>query len=577
MEKWIKALERGESLWIDQLRQEFERLEEPIKTVLRLCLPDGSLRELPLPLPRVEGEREQELCFDYLSASVFNLLSAYGGRWLEIYTEKDSHLICALLPRLEERFMLREKQRSGYGKCINVADRISTAFGGERFELRIKDIAGYAPIAEKAAESAENLGESLKSCAAKAEGLCCCGVDVGGTDVKLALSVNGELVSVKEFDWNPAESPVAEGYTEPIVLLSRLMRARAAAKGELAERLEKLMEKDAPLELIEKTVNEAEAALGESINVLDALGLSFPDVVIENRIVGGETPKTKGMRENTALDYEKEFLKIGLLKERLEELCKAPGCVHITNDGNMAAFTAAMELAMERPEEIGQGVIAHSLGTDFGSGWLDEDGKIPPLALEMYDFLLDLGSRGKQSYELEDLRSVRNENSTLPGARRYLGQAGVFRMAYERKAQLLDGFTQWRGDTLVVPTAPGDLRKPCLEKLMQLAAGGEEDAEQVFVDVGRNLGHMCLEIDRMLKPKSRVRYLFGRFVKNSRCFELICRGCGEIIPGLELKAADDALALTPLMKQLARRTDVTVAQFAQAVGAVYYALQQSRL
>jgi hypothetical protein len=49
------------------------------------------------------------------------------------------------------------------------------------------------------------------------------------------------------------------------------------------------------------------------------------------------------------------------------------------------------------------------------------------------------------------------------------------------------------------------------------------------------------------------------------------------MPELELLPADDTLACSPLMLQLAARTDVTVAQFGQAVGALYYgALQEDR-
>jgi len=47
------------------------------------------------------------------------------------------------------------------------------------------------------------------------------------------------------------------------------------------------------------------------------------------------------------------------------------------------------------------------------------------------------------------------------------------------------------------------------------------------------------------------------------------------MPKLILKAADDDMAVTPLMRQLAALEGVTVAQFAQAIGAIYYAVQQS--
>ena len=98
----------------------------------------------------------------------------------------------------------------------------------------------------------------------------------------------------------------------------------------------------------------------------------------------------------------------------------------------MAAFTAAMELsAEEKPAALQDGLIAHTLGTDLGTGWLQCDGSIPPFPLELYDLILDVGNLPASSVPPEDLRSIRNENSGLPGARRYLGQSAAFRLAQE--------------------------------------------------------------------------------------------------------------------------------------------------
>ena len=127
----------------------------------------------------------------------------------------------------------------------------------------------------------------------------------------------------------------------------------------------------------------AESRLGDAVNVLDGVGLSFPDIVIGDRILGGETPKTDGMRRNTALDYETEFQKLSGLKDALLRLCRPGGTVRITNDGNMAAFTAAAELAHSADTALSDGVIAHSLGTDLGTGWLTAEGTIPALPLEL--------------------------------------------------------------------------------------------------------------------------------------------------------------------------------------------------
>ena len=53
--------------------------------------------------------------------------------------------------------------------------------------------------------------------------------------------------------------------------------------------------------------------------------------------------------------------------------------MRITNDGNMAAFSAAMELACGGETGLEGGVLAHTLGTDLGSGWLLPDGSVPEL------------------------------------------------------------------------------------------------------------------------------------------------------------------------------------------------------
>ena len=199
-----------------------------------------------------------------------------------------------------------------------------------------------------------------------------------------------------EYNWNPAAAATADGVIAPIL----------------------------------SVVREAKEQIESAGGCPDAIGLSFPDVVIGDMIVGGETPKTNGIRENAALDYEAEFAKFRTLKAELLALCSPGGSVRIANDGNMAAFTAAMELAVGgRADEIKNGVLAHSLGTDLGTGWLCADGTIPAMPLELYDLLLDLGHTDAAALPPEDLRSVCNENSGMAGVRRYLGQSAAYRLA----------------------------------------------------------------------------------------------------------------------------------------------------
>lgn len=195
--------------------------------------------------------------------------------------------------------------------------------------------------------------------------------------------MDGQLVCVKEYDWDPASSPTAEGITGPIVLLVRLMACCAAG---LTPELRRALDKNAPDDLMARAVAASPAL------PLDVLGVSFPDVVIRDRIVGGESPKTRGMRQNPALDYEAAFARLGDLLALLRPYCRRGAAVHMTNDGHIAAFTAAAELAWQGDPDLSGGVVAHALGTDFGMGYLYGDGSIPEMPVELYDFLLDLGS-----------------------------------------------------------------------------------------------------------------------------------------------------------------------------------------
>ena len=238
----------------------------------------------------------------------------------------------------------------------------------------------------------------------------------------------------------------------------------------------------------------------------------------------------------------------------------------------MAAFTAAAVLGDSADTALSDGVIAHSLGTDLGTGWLTAAGTIPALPLALYDLVLDLGSFRSRAFPPADLRSTRNENSGLPGARRYMGQAAAYRLSYRKKPALLDGFTTQEGELLTIRMQPQDLRKPCLEHLMRCAEEGDAEAAAVFRDIGENLSVVACEMDYLLHPAAKERFLFGRFVKRPGVFALLDEGFRRGIDGVRLIPSDENLANTPLMRSLAQSPDATVAQFGQAIGAIYFAL-----
>ncbi len=516
----------GVPLWLPDLRERFATEPNTEKLIIRLSDGKGKERDYTLFLPKAQGMAEKTFLLRFTAAQIYNLLSAYSAREVCLFCGEEEQALLSALPALFDK-------PTGFGKVRNIARRIH----GD-FEIVFAPLSSYSSASVPFPADVPDLGEKLRGLCRCAEEKGCVGIDIGGSDIKLAVSSGKKLLDVMEFDWNPAASPAVDGILDPILELIR----------------------------------EAKKLLERSGASLDAVGISFPDIVIDDRIVGGETPKTKGMRDNPTIDYEKEFARMRELKTLVLPLCTPGGVVRLTNDGNMAAFTAAVELAAGGDDaQIRDGIIAHSLGTDLGTGWLKADGSIPAFPLEMYDLLLDLGDLPSAALPPEDLRSTRNENSGMNGVRRYLGQTAAYRLAWKLDPSMLDGFVRQDGDLLVVPTAPADLRKPCLEQLIKLASSGKPESEEIFRQIGRNLSVVAREMDWIFGRTPPLRFLFGRFVKSRRCYELLCEGFDEADTGIKLEVADEELANTALMRELSGMEGVTVAQFAQAIGSIYFA------
>lgn len=573
---WLAEAKADSPVWLDEVSRACADDADCSRVIIEITAFNGEKRAYTRFFPSWTGADGERFVREYLCACVFNVLSAVGGSRLTIYHDPENVPLSALIDELNEIFQLCAPYRTGYGKPINEAERICAFLRLPPFQMEKRSIADYCPTEERKIIAECDLAEHLRQIAQSVNQGVHCGIDVGGTDIKLALAIDGELVCTREYDWNPAEYDRAELLVEPILRLTRVMRACAVEylhSGALSASLKSALDKATGDEELANILETEETKYSGSLDVLDSVGLSYPDVVLRDAIVGGETPKTQGMRNNPALDYDTEFAKITALKTALEALCRAPGHVRVTNDGNMAAYTAAMELAnCEFSDAVGRGVLAHSLGTDLGTGWLDASGNIPEMTLELYDCIVDLGSWPSRELSPLDLRCVRNENSGLAGVRRYLGQAAVYRMAYSLQPALLDGFIERRGDVLAIRTEPEDMRKPCLEHIMTEAERGNTAAEEIFRQVGCNLAHVTRDAASLLRPETDTRFIFGRFVKRPRCFELICEGFAEVEPRVTLTAADSDLAYTKLMRALGASETATVAQFGQAVGAIYYGM-----
>ncbi|WP_428771642.1 hypothetical protein V1L52_06085 [Treponema sp. HNW] len=611
-ERFISEAQNGKTVYINDVRECFAQLKnEKIRRFsLALVTAEGYKRRFDYTIPAFNvpasvqtgktekmPAKELEALFirDYCMAELYNIISCLGARSMKFYTSEKSAEVTYIYNCFIEKFGIftERAQRKEYGRAVNVAERILDALDmrtDSKIEVDLFDTADMPSDFMYAAkrQNCGFVGEKLKEAVQKSDKGILIGIDVGGTDIKLALSVNGKLTALKEYDWFPAGFTRIHELIDPVIALVDFMRYRADSR--FNEITDTAMPVEASDELIIKCTEKAKQFAFENgieLPLYDGIGLSFPDVVVQDSIVGGEVFKTRGIRENPAVDYEKEFRLITPLNKMLAQFVKENGVVGIVNDGPMAAFSAAAETAYTDTSSVNTGVLAYTLGTELGTGYLDGEGKIPDIPLEVYNFIIDLGSWPEKEFSSDDVRSINNFNTKLAGTlQKYTSQSGAFRLALKyfetakpalyrqlfEKNFLYEKKEDAKSQGLYTPTSPKDMRKPFLEHLMSLAAtGGNEEAERIFCEIGEYLAVAFCETQRILESSANKAILFGRLVKQENCFKLLCRGAQKRIAANGFEAADDEMAATPLMRQLKDSGTYTIAQFAQAIGAIHYA------
>ena len=582
LQTFLQKAARGENVYLSDVRRAFSKAESRI--VCQLSLVIGGDKRWEIRVPAVEAADELRFVREYFYATLYNILSTFGGTRMTLSIAPEDGFAKTLCDTLDDVFQVNSPKsaRRGYGKCLNVTDRINASQGKPKFSFVVTQ--DQLPVLPKESEQHSDAVSACRDAAQKAGDACICGIDIGGTDIKVVGILGGRIAAVKEYDWFPAEMTHMEQVIEPILLMARVIRAAMSLPNTAeAEALrEQMLKKGVSNEAMQSAVDTCRSIYGEPV-LLDGIGVCFPDVVIDDQIVGGETYKTRGIR-NAAKDYESEFIKLSFLQKMLLEQCKPGGKVHLSNDGSLAAYTAAVELAHSaEAESVVSGVFAHTLGTELGTGWIDETGEIPQIPLEVYNCIIDLGNHPARAYHELDARSVNNFNTGLSGTlQKYCSQSGAYRLAlrkFEEKAparyaELFDkGFLEKRDGGVFVCQTPSDMRKPLLEHLMRLASEGDATAAEIFHEIGEFLAVTFEETEWMLAPKSRARILFGRFVKHKRCFDLMQEGAAAR-NDVRFVAGDGTLAFTPVMLELKSDPVHTVAQFGQAVGAAYFAASQ---
>ena len=582
LQEFLEKATRGENVYVADVRRAFSQAESRITCNLSLVI--GGDKRWEIRVPAVSQPDELQFVREYFYATLYNILSTFGGTRMMFSISPEDGFAKELCDSLNDVFQINlpKSARRGYGKCLNVTDRINASQGKPKFSFVVTQ--EQLPNLPKEAVQHSDAVSACRTAVEKADSAAICGIDIGGTDIKVVGIRGGKIVAVKEYDWFPAEMTRMEQVINPILLMARVVRAAMSLPDTVQANAlrEQMLKKGVSNEAMQSAVETCRTIYGEP-PMLDGIGVCFPDVVIDDQIVGGETYKTRGIR-NASVDYESEFFKLASLQTMLLSQCRPGGKVHLSNDGSLAAYTAAVELAhSDHANSVASGVFAHTLGTELGTGWIDETGEIPQIPLEVYNCIIDLGNHPARAYHELDARSVNNFSTGLSGTlQKYCSQSGAYRLAlriFEEKAparyaELFDrGFLEHRDGGVFVCQTPGDMRKPLLEHLMRLAADGDAAAEGIFREIGEFLAVTFEETEWMLAPRSRARILFGRFVKHKRCFDLMQEGAAAR-NDVRFVAGDGTLAFTPIMLELKSDPVHTVAQFGQAVGAAYFAASQ---
>ncbi|TVQ29627.1 MAG: hypothetical protein EA382_00020, partial [Spirochaetaceae bacterium] len=539
IDRLAEKIAEGRPVFIDQVRDAFDALTDRVPIGYRLVLPDGERARagvLSIPSPSNVDDSIRQLSERYLLCEIYNLLTTLGGYRLELFVPPGQRDAERIVRSVAATFSVDAPigERAGVARVVNVIDRMVAALHGRsglthRFaiDVSVSDAPEHESVSFRTDPS-----DALARIAKRSTGTWC-GLDIGGTDIKAVLVVAGELTLVKEHDWNPARMTNVEQIIDPIVDIVRIFAAYAsvgAAKTADASRTDAVRRTDAIRRIVDAVADRAtdpaglsdaasaaEAVSGGAARVFDGIGLCFPDVVVRNKIVGGEVPKMLGLRSNRERSFDEQFAKLTDLDDLLARYCTDGGVVANTNDGPMAAFTAAVELAAmpDRPTGGGaaaHGVFAHSLGTDLGTGLVLGDGTIPEIPLEVYNLVIDLGSLPYRDLPATDVRSIANTNTGVTGTlQRYASQTGAFRTAQltfpaecptlmdeiEQSGYVHTTTTADDERVVVVPEAPHDMRKAYLAFLMEQAEH-QECAAEVFRQVGEAIARTWVETERIL-------------------------------------------------------------------------------
>lgn len=586
----------SQPLFIDEVKRQYDMLESKVSQEVALVLTvDAKERYRCLKFRVPTGVYAKSHGWDiferYIHARVNNMLVTFGGTLLQVYFDKQDRLLGEAIKKTIARYDVNNpyNTRQGLGCILNYISRMNALLGTERFRVEYLDMNDFClPEGKKEFQifDAENCetGEKLLLCAAtELQGKAFCGLDIGGNSIKAAVVADGEIVLLKTYSWFPTFFTTAEQLIEPIVLLIRFMSAALryinSHNGGMIPRTKAILDSTVSYQAVYEYTLKLEKQTEGSARVFDGIVIGFPDIVVNDKVAGGESYKQRGMRNNPNRDYEDEFRKQSDINLLAQQYIKENGIVKVINDGNVSSFVFSVEQAFADENIIEpSGMLAYTVGTEMGTGFVSRVGTIQWIPLECYNYIIDLGSDDYYDYDVNDVRSVRNFNSNAAGTvQKYISQIGMIRIAIQYLTKNDDVvYNKLVGDYLCVDektgglfvvNKPKDMRSPLTRKLIALLENGNTELEKTFKHIGYCLGVVISEVEFIMSELSRTKLISGGIVMADDCFEMMKQGLKESHPNDEIKRLDTSIIYSPLLKKLNKEDG----NYATAVGAAYLA------
>ena len=564
-------------LFLLELQERISRLPAGERQEIRLLVwvnKEQEYRKLCFEMPKGETlQGERELYRRYLLAMMNNLLVSFGGAGLELYFDETDQELKSLAEEAVAEFQADSPRndRKSYGVYLNYINRMNVFLGLGRFAFQLKDLSAWPKLdPEKeyriyVPQKEEEELKLLKRTATELEGRCICSLDVGGNSIKGAVVKDGRALVLKEYQWYPTGCRTAQEMNDPMLLMVRFLSACTG-----------LMERDGNLAAAEaafaknvpygQLLAETEALERSGICTkgrFDAIVIGFPDIVVHNKIAGGESFKHQGMKNNPDTDYEVEFFKTSDLDELAAPYAKEGAPVVVLNDGNAASYITSVEQTFAPESFIDEnGMFCCTIGTEMGTGFISRGGTIQHIPLEGFQHVIDLGNEEYQKYPPADLRSVNSTNTGIPGVvQKYISQMGLFRMAltalWESKDPLFEKLQEMGliaynagADTLYSVLEPEDRRGTLTRFLVSRLSEGCPAVEEAFRMMGKAMG-ILIDQDRLIFPEITTRRLLsGGIIADDRAFALMREGLRAYNPSYDVMRLDEETMYSPLLRSM---------------------------